>query len=97
MALALCEKEERVGVTGLEIVGGSTVDGVAGLGISLEFMATFEDNSPEGCSGCFEEEVEDASCDVDVDVYNLTIGKNRLKHNHTKSNVANSVMTTRYP
>ncbi|CAG8439762.1 16457_t:CDS:2 [Rhizophagus irregularis] len=30
-------------------------------------MATFEDNSPEGCLGCFEEEVEDASCDVDVD------------------------------
>ncbi|UZO07164.1 uncharacterized protein OCT59_027459 [Rhizophagus irregularis] len=58
-------------------------------------MATFEDNSPEGCLGCFEEEVEDASCDVDVDVYDLTIGKNRLKHNHTKSNCSVSVMATR--
>src|SRR5436190_13692205 len=58
ITLALCEKDGRVGVTGLEIVGDSTVDGVAGLGISLEFMTTFDDDSPGGCSGCFEEEVE---------------------------------------
>ena len=45
MTFALCEKDGRVGVTGLEILGDSAVDGVSGLSISLVFMRTFGDYS----------------------------------------------------
>ncbi|CAB4384048.1 unnamed protein product [Rhizophagus irregularis] len=51
--ISTLRKKGRVGVTGLEIIGDLIIDGVAGLSNFLEFMATFE------------EEVEDASCDVD--------------------------------
>ncbi|PKY51476.1 hypothetical protein RhiirA4_475402 [Rhizophagus irregularis] len=50
MTLALCEKREGRCYWSRDLI----IDGVAGLSNFLEFMATFE------------EEVEDASCDVDA-------------------------------
>ena len=83
MTFALCEKDGRVGVTGLEM--NSSVDGVTKVddGVTLEFLMTFEEEDDRSLAVASKVVIVDGS-EVKLVLLTLLL-RSRSKGNSSKS------------